>query len=152
MNSNFIEQRAEALALRADVKGGGDATAKVQRLFRLTLSRPARPEELAACLNFVEPARRPGPELAKLLLELKRITLLKLRVVPMMMTRREALRNAGNGFGMLGLVNLLATSRVWPRTRLSGAPLSSKSEACHLSVPEWWTLAGRYFRSEAGPR
>jgi hypothetical protein len=68
MNSNFIEQRAEALALRADVKGGGDATAKVQRLFRLTLSRPARPEELAACLNFVDAGPQSWTELAKLLL------------------------------------------------------------------------------------
>jgi hypothetical protein len=68
MNSGFIEQRAAALASRADVAGGGDATAKVQRLYRLVLGRPAQSAELAACLDFVGAGSKTWPELAKLLL------------------------------------------------------------------------------------
>ncbi len=68
MNSGFIEQRAAALASRADVAGGGDATAKVQRLYRLVLGRPAQSAELAACLDFVGTGSKSWAELAKLLL------------------------------------------------------------------------------------
>lgn len=68
MNSGFIEQRAAALASRADVAGGGDSTAKVQRLYRLVLGRNPVPAELAACLDFVKAGSSSWPELAKLLL------------------------------------------------------------------------------------
>jgi hypothetical protein len=68
MNSSFMEQRATALASRADVVGGDDAAAKVQRLYRLVLGRPARPDEVAACLDFVSEDSQTWPELAKLLL------------------------------------------------------------------------------------
>ena len=68
LNSGFMEQRAAALASRADVVGGGDAAAKVQRLYRLVLGRSARPDELSACLEFVGPGAKMWPELAKLLL------------------------------------------------------------------------------------
>lgn len=68
MNSAFIEERAAALASRADVAGGGDAAAKVQRLYRMVLGRPAQSAELADCLNFVDTPSKSWAELAKLLL------------------------------------------------------------------------------------
>jgi cytochrome c553 len=68
MNSSFIEQRAAALASRADVGGGGDPGAKVQRLYRLVLGRPPQRAELAACLEFVSAGTKNWQELAKLLL------------------------------------------------------------------------------------
>jgi hypothetical protein len=68
LNSSFIEQRAAALASRADLAGGGDAATKVQRLYRLVLARPARADELAACLAFVSADSQTWSELAKLLL------------------------------------------------------------------------------------
>ena len=60
-----------------------------------------------------------------------------------MMTRREALRKAGNGFGMLGLAHLLAESGTAAGTaRLAGASLCAKGEAGHLSVSEWRAVTG----------
>ena len=68
MNSEFIAQRAEALATRADLIGEEDPAAKVERLYRLVLGRQVRPDELSACLDFVGASAEPWPELAKLLL------------------------------------------------------------------------------------
>ena len=52
--SAVTPQQAEALAERLKSDVPGDNAARVNRLYLLTVSRPAKPEEVAAALAFVD--------------------------------------------------------------------------------------------------
>ncbi|MCA8992930.1 MAG: DUF1553 domain-containing protein, partial [Planctomycetaceae bacterium] len=54
LNAPFVKQQAEALAERLKSDVPGDNAARVNRLYLLTVSRPAKPEEVAAALAFVD--------------------------------------------------------------------------------------------------
>ena len=64
LNSDFIQDRAAALAARLarPGDGDGDAAARVRRLYRTLFSRDPAPEELNAALTYVRRAGQGPPE------------------------------------------------------------------------------------------
>lgn len=53
MNSDFMQEQSRALAGRVLREAPGETSARIQRLFLLTLARPPKPREMEATLRFL---------------------------------------------------------------------------------------------------
>jgi hypothetical protein len=72
LNAPFLLEQTESLARRVRAEAGGDPAAQIDRLYRITLGRPAKPAEVERGLKFLadpavklrsgrRPADDPGP-------------------------------------------------------------------------------------------
>jgi mono/diheme cytochrome c family protein len=61
MNNPFMAEQARHLARRPEVAAERSPAGRIQALYRLAFSRPARPEELALALNFLEEGKAETP-------------------------------------------------------------------------------------------
>ena len=74
------------------------------------------------------------------------------------LTRREALRRMGNGFGMMAFASAVSQSLVKAgvstpdgSVMVGKARLSATGQACHLPLHERWVFDDRLLRSKARP-
>ena len=66
-----------------------------------------------------------------------------------MITRRDALRTMGSGFGMLALAALTKGAESKGPLAAKRASLPPQGQARHFSVPQRRAVAGGHLRSEA---